>query len=42
MIVTSLLGFLDCSLEYRGMVEAFKLAKMITVSHEDVEGLVTD
>ena len=37
-----LLGFLDCSLAYRAKVEAFKLAKRITVSHEDVEGSVID
>ena len=35
-----LLGFLDCSLVYRAMVQVFKLAKKITVSHEDVEGSV--
>ena len=35
-----LLGFLDCSLAYRAMVSAFKQAKRITVSHEDVEGSV--
>ena len=40
-----LLGFLDCSSVYRpplAMVQTFKLANSITVSHENVEGLVID